>query len=134
MNYSNHPATKEYRQLLRKTETPTERMLWKKLKKKQLDGYRFRRQHGYGPYVLDFYCPALRLCVEVDGKIHDDVNVKIKDEDRSVFLKQNNIFVLRFKNEEVEQDAERVLGRIREFINNNINGCSDPQPPNLGGL
>ncbi len=45
MNYSNHPATKEYRQLLRKTETPTERMLWKKLRGKQFDGYRFRQQH-----------------------------------------------------------------------------------------
>jgi len=53
MNYSNHPATKDYRQLLRKTETPAERMLWRKIKGKQLDGYRFRQQHGYGPYVTD---------------------------------------------------------------------------------
>ena len=134
MNYSNHPVTKEYRQLLRKTETPTERLLWKKLKGKQLDGHRFRQQHGFGPFVLDFYCPALRLCVELDGEIHNNENVRKKDEDRTVFLNQNRIFVLRFKNEEVEQDVDGVLRRIREFINNNINGCSDPQPPNLGGL
>ena len=120
MNYSNHPVTKEYRQLLRRTETPTERMLWKRLKGKQLDGHRFRQQHGYGPYVLDFYCPELRLCIELDGEIHEDENVKKKDEDRTNFLNQNRIFVLRFRNEEVEQDMNGVLSRIREFINNII--------------
>ena len=126
MNYSNHPVTKEYRQLLRRTETPTERMLWKRLKGKQLDGHRFRQQHGYGPYVLDFYCPELRLCIELDGEIHEDENVKKKDEDRTNFLNQNRIFVLRFRNEEVEQDMNGVLSRIREFINNIIVQTPNP--------
>ena len=121
MNYSNHPATKEYRQLLRKTETPTERMLWKKLRGKQLDGYRFRQQHGFGPYVLDFYCPALRLCIELDGGIHDEEVTRQKDEDRTDFLRQNRIQVVRFKNEEVEQNIDNVLDRIRDFINTSIN-------------
>ena len=116
MNYSNHPATKEYRQLLRKTETPTERMLWTKLRGKQLDGYRFRQQHGFGPYVLDFYCPALRLCIELDGSIHDLDDIKVKDEDRTAFLTDNRINVLRFRNEEVEQDIDKVINRIREYI------------------
>ena len=104
MNYSNHPATKEYRQLLRRTETPTERMLWRKLRNKQLDGYRFRQQHGFGPYILDFYCPVLRLCIELDGDIHNDENVRQKDNDRTIFLNQNKISVIRFKNNEVETD------------------------------
>ena len=115
MNYSTHPATKEYRQLLRKTETPTERMLWTKLRGKQLDGYRFRQQHGFGPYVLDFYCPALRLCIELDGSIHDLDDIKVKDEDRTAFLTDNRINVLRFRNEEVEQDIDKVINRIREY-------------------
>ena len=104
MKYSNNPATKEYRQLLRRSETPMERKLWKYLRGKQLYGYRFRQQHGYGPYVLDFYCPALKLCIEIDGEVHDDVRVKEKDEDRTVFLHDNNIHVIRFKNKEVEKD------------------------------
>ena len=122
MNYSNHPATKAYRQLLRRTETPTERMLWKKLRGKQLEGYRFRQQHGFGPYVLDFYCPSLRLCIELDGDVHNEESVKLKDEERTRFLKQNRIKVLRFRNEEVEQRIDHVLMKIREFINTSING------------
>ena len=117
MNYSNHPATKEYRQLLRKAETPAERMLWRKIKGKQFDGYRFRQQHGYGPYVLDFYCPALRLCIELDGDVHHEERVRIKDEERTEFLCEQRIHVLRFRNKDVETDVDGVLNRIREYIN-----------------
>ena len=128
MNYSNHPATKEYRQLLRRTKTPTEQILWKKLRCKQLDGYRFRQQHGFGPYVLDFYCPELRLCIEIDGDIHQDRKVRTKDENRTIFLEQNRIVVLRIRNEEVEQDIEMVIDRIREFINCGLSVVQTPNP------
>ena len=138
MNYSNHPATKDYRQLLRKTETPAERMLWRKIKGKQLDGYRFRQQHGYGPYVLDFYCPALRLCIELDGDVHDEERVRIKDEERTEFLCEQRIHVLRFRNKDVETDVDGVLNRVREYINKCITQgtavVQTPTPPNLGGL
>ena len=130
MNYSNHPVTKEYRRLLRRTETPTERMLWKKLKGKQLDGYRFRQQHGYGPYILDFYCPSLRLCIELDGEVHDEDIVKQKDEERTIFLHQQKINILRFKNKEVETNIEDVLNRIREHINSINRDCEVVQTPN----
>ncbi|MBP5340264.1 MAG: endonuclease domain-containing protein [Prevotella sp.] len=116
MNYSNHPVTKEFRQLLRRSETPTERMLWKHLRGKQLDGYRFRQQHGFGPYVLDFYCPSLRLCIELDGSVHDSLEARQKDEERTMFLNQNRISVMRFKNDEVEGNLEGVIERIREYI------------------
>lgn len=131
MNYSNHPATKEYRRLLRMTETSTERMLWKRLRGKQLDGYRFRQQHGFGPYVLDFYCPSIRLCIELDGGVHNDEKVKQKDEERTVFLKQDRIQVLRFRNEEVEQNIEHVLERIKDFILSINQGQEGVQTPNL---
>ena len=130
MNYSNHPATKEYRRLLRMTETSTERMLWKRLRGKQLDGYRFRQQHGFGPYVLDFYCPSIRLSIELDGGVHNDEKVKQKDEERTVFLKQNRIQVLRFRNEEVEQNIEYVLERIKDFILSINQGQEGVQTPN----
>ena len=107
-----------------------ERKLWKFLRNKQVDGYRFRQQHGYGPYVLDFYCPKLRLCIELDGNVHDDIIVQQKDKERTEFLKENKIHVLRFRNEEVESDIENVIGKVKMFIKEN---CSDPLPPNLGG-
>ena len=71
--------------------------------------------------MLDFYCPALRLCIELDGGIHDEEVTRQKDEDRTDFLRQNRIQVVRFKNEEVEQNIDNVLDRIRDFINTSIN-------------
>ena len=118
MNYSNHPATKEYRQLLRRTETPMERKLWRYLQNRQIDGYKFRQQHGFGPYVLDFYCPALRLCIELDGEVHDIKSIHEKDIDRTEFLNNNRIKVLRFRNEEVEKGINSVINIIRAYINN----------------
>ena len=129
MNNSNHPVTKEIRQLLRKTETPTERILWKYLRKKQLDGYRFRQQHGYGPYILDFYCPELKLCIELDGKVHDLPTIQQKDKDRTEFLNENKIYVLRFRNEEIEQNIEKVLSDIRNYIHEHIKNNPLFRPP-----
>ena len=128
MNYSNHPVTKEFRQQLRREETPTERMLWKRLRSKQLDGYRFRQQHGFGPYVLDFYCPKLRLCIELDGSVHDSDEQQQRDAERTIFLNQNRIKVIRFKNEEVEEDIEKVLSTIRNYINDEICLFRPPTP------
>ena len=119
MNNSNQPYNKEYRRLLRHDMTPSERMLWKHISDKQLDGWRFRRQHGFGPYVLDFYCPVPKLCIEVDGEIHQRTDVFEKDKERTSFLESNGIKVIRFTNDEIENDISDVLERIRRFINNN---------------
>ncbi|MEE3385666.1 MAG: endonuclease domain-containing protein [Prevotella sp.] len=119
MNNSNQPYNKEYRRLLRHDMTPSERLLWKHISDKQLDGWRFRRQHGFGPYVLDFYCPVLKLCIEVDGEIHQRTDVVEKDKERTSFLESNGIKVIRFTNDEIENDISDVLERIRRFINNN---------------
>ena len=119
MNNSNQPYNKEYRRLLRHDMTPSERMLWKHISDKQLDGWRFRRQHGFGPYVLDFYCPVLKLCIEVDGELHQRTDVFEKDTERTSFLESNGIKVIRFTNDEIENDISDVLERIRRFINNN---------------
>jgi very-short-patch-repair endonuclease len=62
------------------------------------------------------------LCIELDGEVHDSEEVRQKDADRTVFLKENKIKVLRFRNEEVETDIEDVLKRIRLFINQDILG------------
>ena len=145
MKYSNMTFNKEYRQLLRHDMTITERILWKRLRNKQLGGLRFRRQHGFGDYVMDFYCPVLKLCIEIDGDIHQLSDVRLKDEIRTKFLEDNGIRVLRFSNEEVYNNIDEVLNRIIDFIDMNewklryqrkerSTNCSAPPPPNLGGL
>ena len=128
MNYTNHPATKEYRRLLRHSRTPTECIMWKHLNKKQLDSFRFRQQHGFGLYILDFYCPELRFCIEIDGEIHDTLEIQQKDKDRTYFLNQNKINILRFRNEEVENDINDVIARIRDYIWKNLKKTSVQTP------
>ena len=61
---------KTLRQSLRNNSTAPEAILWRTLKGKQIDGLKFRRRFGLGPYVLDFYCPEIKLCIELDGEIH----------------------------------------------------------------
>ena len=66
----NTTALKERRRELRNNQTPAEKMLWQKIRKKQLSGIQFYRQYGIGAYIADFYAPVLRLCIEVDGIQH----------------------------------------------------------------
>ena len=66
---------------LRKTMTHAEELLWYHLKQKP-EGYKFRRQHPFGPYIFDFYCHKAKLVVEIDGSIHELEEVKINDEIR----------------------------------------------------
>ena len=79
-NRSNLKDQKTLRQSLRNNATATEAILWKALKGKQIDGLKFRRQFGLGPYVLDFYCPEIRLCIELDGDIHNSYEQALYDE------------------------------------------------------
>ena len=102
--------------MLRKTDTPCERIMWSHLKGRQISGYKLRQQHGFGPFVMDFYCPSLRLCIEIDGEVHNTVEARMKDEDRTQFLNQNRIIVIRFRNEEVENNIDNVINRIKECI------------------
>ena len=89
-----------------------ERKLWAKLKSKQLGGFRFRRQHPVGPYFLDFYCPDVKLCVEVDGDQHGHPAAMEKDKKRTLFLESKNICVIRFWNGDVFENLEGVLDMI----------------------
>jgi very-short-patch-repair endonuclease len=81
-------------------------VLWQALRKKRLPGVRFRRQHPFGPYILDFYCPAARLAVEVDGLAHDTAGQASHDERRRVWLAQQGVRVLRIRARDVLRDEE----------------------------
>ena len=117
MHFSNDPYNKELRQQLRRESTPYENILWRRLQKRQVSGLKFRRQHGYGPYVLDFYCPTIRRCIEVDGEIHDSPEAKKHDCERTAFLEQEGITVIRFRNEEIGNNVESIVEKKKTFIN-----------------
>jgi very-short-patch-repair endonuclease len=91
-----------------------ERRLWWALRDSRLDGLKFRRQHPLGPFVLDFYCHAARLAVEVDGGSHDIAGRKESDVRRDAWLKDRGIHTLRLPARLLEDDPAMVLARIRE--------------------
>jgi very-short-patch-repair endonuclease len=96
---------------LRRHPTPAERRLWQALRGRRLDGLQFRRQHPLGPYILDFYCPAHRLVVEVDGGVHAEQMEY--DADRTQHLERYGYRVMRVRNDEVLTDLPAVLEQIK---------------------
>ncbi|MEK7537393.1 MAG: endonuclease domain-containing protein, partial [Patescibacteria group bacterium] len=122
----NLTSHRSLRRQLRRTATPAEQRLWRFLKNDRLHGWRFRRQFGIGRYIVDFYCPKLRLAVEIDGQVHQESATKLNDEIRQKFLESCFIRVVRFTNSEVMNDTEGVietLGKIVTFPS------ASPYPP-----
>ena len=102
---------------LRSDMTDAERYLWSKLKNKQLDGYQFYRQKPIGNYIVDFYCPAAKMMIEVDGGQHF-YNDGIKhDNERDAYINSLGLRVLRFTNIEVLKNMQGVIDSIIENMN-----------------
>ena len=97
---------------LRADTTPHERILWRALKELPTEGTHFRRQAPIGPYVVDFFCPAKRLIVELDGGHHNEDETARRDQERQLWLEREGYRVIRFWNSEITQDLTAVLERI----------------------
>jgi very-short-patch-repair endonuclease len=104
---------------LRQQATPAEKTLWEELRNRRLGGLKFRRQHPLGPFIVDFYCPEHRLVIEIDGDIHDFQEEE--DNARTRRLEDFNYRLIRFWNQEVEQNLQGVLKTILE-------NCNPPSP------
>lgn len=102
----------EYSRELRQISTEAEKLLWSELRNRKLNGLKFRRQHPVDKYVADFYCHEKRLVIELDGVVHDKKENKEYDQARTIELAGLKINVLRFRNDEVENDIEKVLKKI----------------------
>jgi very-short-patch-repair endonuclease len=118
-DYKNHlqvhnkKELKQIRKDLRNNATTAEAVLWKSLQRSQLEGQKFRRQHSVGNYVLDFYCPAEKLAIELDGNHHFTDAGYEYDLSRTAFLNDLKIQVLRFENKLIFQNIESVLEAIK---------------------
>jgi len=97
---------------LRKRATVPERVLWRRLRNRNFAGFKFRRQHAFEPYTLDFYCPVAKLAIELDGAGHNFRFARTRDRTRAEFLAQHGIVVLRFWNHQVRQELDSVLQTI----------------------
>ncbi|MCU0461906.1 MAG: DUF559 domain-containing protein [Bacteroidales bacterium] len=107
------------RRSLRKNSTSAEATLWKLLKKKNLEGRKFRRQHSINNFIVDFYCHSDKVIIELDGDGHGDYIQIEKDTERDNFLERAGFRVLRFENRFVFQDPEYLLSEIKKCFKNN---------------
>jgi very-short-patch-repair endonuclease len=107
----NRTGMKERRRELRRKETVAEDILWDYLKNRRLANLKFRRQYSIGAFVVDFYCPWLKLAIEIDGGIHK--NQVVYDNYRQKEIEQLKIKFLRFTNEEIETNILGVLNKIK---------------------
>lgn len=109
---------------LRDNQTSQEILLWLRLRKEQL-GFKFRRQHSIGGYIVDFYCPSKKLVIEIDGSQHFKKDNKELDKIHTEYFRGLDIKVLRFTNTEINTNIEGVIQRIINILSS---------PPCGGGV
>ena len=124
---NNLPHLKTFRKNLRNKSTPAEARLWTYLKSKGLEGRKFRRQHSFDNYILDFYCPAERLAIELDGQGHFEATQAEYDRERDLFLEYFGIRVLRFENKVVWDNVGGLLEEVKSYF-------GPPRPADTPGL
>lgn len=110
---------RDKRKELRSNLTPAEAFLWKYLKNSQLEGRKFRRQHSFGKFVIDFYCSTEKLGVELDGMYHFTEEQIKYDADRSEYMNSLGIRIIRFENAEVFEKTDEVLIKIKDCFRSN---------------
>ncbi|MEE1963741.1 endonuclease domain-containing protein [Allomuricauda taeanensis] len=106
----------QFRKKLRNNATPAEAFLWRHLKAKKLCGRRFNRQHSIKNYIVDFYCAAEKLVIELDGAVHQSSKVQEYDKKRTEILNELGYTVIRFENKMVFENLESVLSEISEHF------------------
>ena len=111
----NKKCEQEKRRVLRKEMTYCEKIVWLHLRRKQL-GYRFLRQYSVDHYVVDFYCPEMKLAVEIDGSVHDTPDQKEYDAYRQEYLEKFGITFVRVTNDELMGNANMAFKKIEEVL------------------
>ena len=110
------PTMKEYRRMNRNSPTPEELIIWECLRKRRMLGYKFIRQYSIESYILDFYCPKLRLGIEIDGEYHKYKDQKLYDKHRDEVIESYDIKILRYENQMVRLNINKVLNHIKMTI------------------
>ncbi len=111
---------------LRANTTPHERALWRALKELPVEGTHFRRQAPIGRYVVDFFCPAKRLVIELDGGHHNEDATAARDSERQAWLEQEGYRVIRFWNSDVAADLNAVMERIYMEVHGSLDAEALP--------
>jgi len=124
----NRIEEKEKRRDLRNNRPPVELMLWARLRGEQIAACRFRRQYSVGGYVLDFYCPAIKLAIELDGASHEGDDAVEYDANRQHYIESLGIMFLRFRNEQIYHALDGVVETIATTAQQLREKKTPPQP------
>ena len=123
----NQKDTKYHRRRLRKSMTKAEVVLWSMIKGKQL-GYKFRRQHGIGKFIVDFYCSELQLVVELDGGIHGEEETTKRDRRKEAYLTKLGFYIKRYRNEYILEAGEAVYEDLKKHCEHLPSFKPSPNP------
>ncbi len=123
------PMANERARTLRKSMSEAEWKLWHELRKRQVGGHRFRRQHPIGPYVVDFVCLEHRFVVEVDGGQHSEPEQVEHDTRRTEWLAREGYRVFRVWNAEVFNNLDGVVATIWAELNGSLSNSPETPPP-----
>ncbi|QTR48786.1 endonuclease domain-containing protein [Candidatus Thiothrix anitrata] len=126
MEKRNNKIHRDLARNLRKNMTTPEQQLWDTLRKRQLDGYRFRRQTPLGRYIADFVCLEARLVIELDGNHHHEQQGY--DRERDHWMQQQNFQVLRFWNHEILNHPQVAIQQIRQALHEQSQHLLPPSP------
>jgi len=117
--YKNKELVRNAR-VLRNNMTRAEIILWSRLRERKISGYKFRRQQPILDYIVDFYCPELKLIIEADGEIHSLNENSEYDRKRDNILKINGYRIIRFTNLEIVTELDSTINKIILYINENL--------------
>ncbi len=129
MKIFNRRDRKYLRKDLRSHASKSEQLLWLQIRNRQIEGLKFRRQHGVGRYVVDFYCPEIKLVIELDGDSHFTPEAIAYDRERTEYLEHNGLTVIRFTNTKIHQAINEVIITIIQYKHSYT---GNPSLPPLG--
>jgi very-short-patch-repair endonuclease len=118
-NHRIHPTIRQFARELRQPQTPAETALWQHLRNRNL-GYKFRRQHPIGFFIIDFYCAEAKLLIEIDGDSHFQKTQMDYDQKRTEHLESLGYTVIRFTNDDVRYSVHAVIAIIVEEVKTKI--------------
>ncbi len=121
MGIYNEKILESRRRDLRVKQTEAEKILWQKLRNRQINGFKFFRQCSIGKYIADFYCSELRLVIELDGSQHYEENSLEYDKIREEFMKNLDIKTIRFNNLDVFNNLDEVMERVYDEVRKSSN-------------
>jgi very-short-patch-repair endonuclease len=117
------------RKALRRSLSKAEAVIWLHLSRKQMNGFKFRRQYSVNQYVIDFYCPELKLAIEIDGDSHYGYLSEKYDNERQKYIESFGIHFMRFTNDDVCNNINGVLQMIYDWTERYKNRNTPPHVP-----